>query len=86
MNGRFWMTGFAAALGLAFNLAAYGETYTYDNTGRLTSVTYDDGSSITYAYESDAVLYLQENGAPADPVQATEVTHPHKPIIMKYHS
>ena len=28
------------------------EIYTYDTIGRLTKVTYDDGSSITYAYDN----------------------------------
>jgi len=31
---------------------ANAETYTYDAAGRLTSVTYDDGSSITYTYDN----------------------------------
>lgn len=30
----------------------YAENYTYDTAGRLTSVTYDDGSSITYTYDA----------------------------------
>lgn len=34
--------------GLAF---AGTDTYTYDTLGRLTGVTYADGSSITYAYD-----------------------------------
>jgi len=31
---------------------ASAETYTYDSTGRLTSVIYDDGTSITYTYDA----------------------------------
>ena len=38
---------------LVFHItSAYAETYTYDTVGRLTSVTYDDGSSITYNYDN----------------------------------
>jgi len=29
------------------------ETYTYDTVGRLTSVTYDDGTKITYGYDNN---------------------------------
>lgn len=42
------------ALGLAaltFGDLAWADTYTYDSLGRLTGVTYSDGSSITYAYD-----------------------------------
>ena len=35
--------------GLAFSARA--DTYTYDQIGRLTGVTYTDGSTITYAYD-----------------------------------
>ena len=40
--------------GMAFALpgTAFAETYTYDAAGRLTGVTYDDGSTITYTYDS----------------------------------
>ena len=30
----------------------YAETYSYDSIGRLTSVAYDDGSSIAYHYDN----------------------------------
>ena len=32
---------------------ALAETYTYDAAGRLTNVTYDDGTSITYTYDNN---------------------------------
>jgi YD repeat-containing protein len=32
--------------------SVYAEAYTYDTIGRLTKVAYDDGSSITYAYDN----------------------------------
>ena len=35
---------------------AYAETYTYDTTGRLTQVAYDDGSTITYSYDNNGNL------------------------------
>jgi len=54
---------------------AYAETYTYDAVGRLTSVTYGDGYSISFDYDNagnllqrmkfirrtltDAVIYMQ---------------------------
>jgi YD repeat-containing protein len=41
--------GFAA---LTFSSVAIADTYTYDALGRLTGVTYADGSSISYAYDS----------------------------------
>ena len=49
---------------LAFILAlpispVYAETYTYDTTGRLTMVAYDDGSSITYNYDNTGNLLQQ---------------------------
>ncbi|MBC8037212.1 MAG: RHS repeat protein [Rhizobiales bacterium] len=31
--------------------SANADTYTYDALGRLKSVTYSDGSTITYAYD-----------------------------------
>ena len=40
-------------LGLTLTTAAFAESYTYDNIGRLTSVTYDDDSSIAYAYDNN---------------------------------
>ena len=36
-----------------FSTFIQAETYNYDNTGRLVSVIYDDGSSITYAYDNN---------------------------------
>jgi YD repeat-containing protein len=38
------------------------ETYTYDSTGRLTQVTYGDGSSIRYVYDNNGnILSIQTN-------------------------
>lgn len=45
---------------------ASAETYQYDSTGRLTSVTYDDGSSITYTYDSAGNLLQNESSGSAD--------------------
>lgn len=42
----------ALAIMMATRGVALADTYTYDAYGRLTGVTYSDGSSITYAYDS----------------------------------
>ena len=40
-------------LWLLLSCSAYAETYTYDNTGRLTGVTYADGSQLNYSYDAN---------------------------------
>lgn len=57
MSERFFkILGLVVALALAgviFKDAALAaESYTYDAYGRLTSVTYSDGSSVTYTYDA----------------------------------
>jgi len=48
------VTGCAAAAWLLLaSTVAFAESYTYDTAGRLTGVTYDDGSSITYTYDAN---------------------------------
>jgi YD repeat-containing protein len=43
----------ACVLGLVIaGSTAFADTYTYDQYGRLTGVTYSDGSSVTYAYDA----------------------------------
>ncbi len=44
---------FLMALLFILPLISYAETYSYDNTGRLTGVTYDDNSTITYTYDNN---------------------------------
>ena len=76
---RFYLiclSSLVLALLLAFHITpVYAETYTYDPAGRLTSVTYDDGYSISFDYDNagnllqrmrfirralaDAVIYMQ---------------------------
>ena len=46
LNKQFCVLSVVAILGLAFSQPLAGETYTYDDIGRLTGVVYDDGSSI----------------------------------------
>ena len=63
-------------MGLAFSPPVAGETYTYGDTGRLTGVIYDDGSSITYSYDNNGNLLLIEQTAanvntPPPPVNTT---------------
>jgi YD repeat-containing protein len=41
-----------AALILSGLTVASADTYTYDAYGRLTGVTYSDGSSISYTYDA----------------------------------
>jgi YD repeat-containing protein len=43
---------FIVAVLLLVQTPASAETYTYDSTGRLTGVTYDNGSTITYTYDN----------------------------------
>ena len=52
--GNLKVLGWIAALMamLAVYTAALADTYSYDALGRLVSVTFADGSSITYAYDS----------------------------------
>jgi YD repeat-containing protein len=38
------------------------ETYTYDSTGRLTQVTYGDGSSIRYVYDNKGNILSIQTG------------------------
>jgi len=49
-------------------LVAHAETYNYDDAGRLTSVVYDDGTSIAYTYDSAGnIVKLQAAEADATP-------------------
>ena len=41
---------------------SHAETYTYDDTGRLTGVTYDDNTSISYTYDKAGNILQQTNG------------------------
>ena len=46
----------ALALSLLISSQALAETYSYDAIGRLVSVVYDDGSSISYSYDANGNL------------------------------
>ena len=39
-------------MALAFSEVAWADTYTYDVYGRLTGVTYSNGSTVTYSYDA----------------------------------
>lgn len=43
----------AALAGGIWAAPAHAETYEYDALGRLTKVTFDDGSTITYVYDEN---------------------------------
>ena len=55
----FVSTVFAATL-LLLQTPAFAETYTYDSSGRLTGVTYDDGSKIAYSYDDAGNMVQRE--------------------------
>jgi YD repeat-containing protein len=42
-----------AVVGGIWAAPAHAETYEYDALGRLTKVTFDDGSTITYTYDEN---------------------------------
>ena len=44
-------TALGGALGALLSRPAHATEYTYDATGRLTRVEYDDGSTVTYSYD-----------------------------------
>ena len=46
------LLGLLAVIAFGWNGTAFAETYTYDAQGRLTTVVYDDGSSIAYTYDA----------------------------------
>lgn len=48
-----------AGLSLAWSASVYSDSYSYDSTGRLTGVTYDDGTSISYTYDNAGNLSQQ---------------------------
>lgn len=64
------------AFGIMLSLPgiAAAETYTYDAAGRLTGATYDDGTSITYTYDSSGNKLQQQ-------VTAPDTTPPNAPSV-----
>ena len=54
----------ALALVALFPITLYAETYTYDETGRLSAVSYADGSAITYSYDANGNI-LDKSITPA---------------------
>jgi len=48
------MVTLLAMLAQPFVSVVHADTYTYDNLGRLTSVTYDDGSRLIYTYDANS--------------------------------
>jgi len=59
---RLLLSAFLALL-LAFPVISHAETYTYDAAGRLTGVTYSDGSIIAYTYDNNGNIVNKAAGA-----------------------
>ncbi|HHM04270.1 MAG TPA: hypothetical protein ENJ19_00820 [Gammaproteobacteria bacterium] len=56
---------------LSLTPPASAETYTYDAAGRLTGVTYDDGSAIAYRYDANGnrlARAVTDSGDPSNEV------------------
>ena len=67
ISNRLRLTVLLAVVLLGGPLVSQAETYTYDVTGRLVSVTYDDGSTITYSYDNNGNrLNMAVTGADVD--------------------
>lgn len=75
MNGRttFGILSIAAIL-LATTTATQAQTCDYDQAGRLISVAYDDGSSITYRYDANGNLLERVSRAAMTGVAAEATT------------
>jgi len=54
---------------------SHAETYTYDDTGRLTRVTYDDDTSISYTYD-EAGNILEQTGRENSPPDSFTLVFP----------
>ena len=62
--------GVMVVLALGFHANAVAEIYRYDVTGRLTKVTYDDGSSLTHIYDNNGNLLSVESRIVASDINA----------------
>lgn len=56
---KYWL----ATLLFLLSTTVMADTYQYDKAGRLTTVNYDDGTSITYQYDANGNLIGQTSGA-----------------------
>jgi len=59
---RLLLSAFLALL-LALPVISHAETYSYDSAGRLTGVTYNDGSVIAYTYDNNGNIVNRAAGA-----------------------
>lgn len=51
---------------VTLDMSVYAETYVYDEIGRLTKVTYDDGSQIFYTYDNRGNIVQRSNVKPEE--------------------
>lgn len=67
---------------IVLNISASAETFTYDDAGRLVSVAYDDGVSISYSYDSNGSqlsMVLDNGDADDDGVPDVDDAFPNDP-------
>jgi len=73
----------AISLSVALPSIARAESYTYDDAGRLTSVTYGDESSISYSYDAAGNrLQASTAGTASAPAPDIKVNNSDGPITM----
>jgi YD repeat-containing protein len=67
-------------LSMIFTASSHAETYAYDKAGRLTGVSYDDGSSLTYTYDAAGNIIAKgpdtDNDGLPDSLESTTCTDP----------
>jgi len=85
--GRLLTTLFMISTVISLSVASTSivgaESYTYDDAGRLTSVTYDDESSISYSYDAAGNrLQASTAGTASDPTPDIKVNNSDGPITI----
>lgn len=77
MNAGLKSFSLSAFVGLmmVFSSVAEAESYSYDNAGRLTGVTYDDGSTISYTYDTRGNRLQLTRTIPGPDIMVAPTTH-----------